>query len=111
MMTAEAPHPVGTISPVIRRPTLSEKKDPEAEQRETSRYPVLRQGRIRVGNQTIYCAIHDLSLTGAKLQVGVKLPKNFELIIDGLQAAVLVDLKWQNVEYAGVAFQEALSTR
>ena len=62
------------------------------------------------GAQTIYCAIHDLSLTGAKIQVGVKLPKCFELIIDGLQAQVSVELKWQNAEYAGLAFQETLST-
>jgi hypothetical protein len=40
----------------------------------------------------------------------VKLPKSFELLIDGLQAGVPVELKWQNTEYAGVAFEEALST-
>jgi hypothetical protein len=40
----------------------------------------------------------------------VKLPKGFELIIDGLHAGIPVELKWQNVEYAGVAFHEALST-
>src|SRR5688500_17030339 len=86
-------------------------KDPsEANKREASRYPVLRQGKLKVGEQTVYCAIHDLSMTGAKLQVGVKLPKKFELIIDGLHAGVPVELKWQNIEYAGVAFEEALST-
>ena len=84
-------------------------KDPsEANKREASRYPVLRQGKIKVGEQTVYCAIHDLSMTGAKLRV--KLPKRFELIIDGLHAVVLAELKWQNVEYVGVAFPEALST-
>jgi hypothetical protein len=90
---------------------MPDPKDPyEANKREASRYPVLRQGKIKVGEQTVYCAIHDLSMTGAKLQVGVKLPNKFELIIDGLDAWVHVELKWQNVEYAGVAFQETLST-
>src|SRR5688500_17160737 len=90
---------------------MSEKKDPsEADKREASRYAVLRQGKIVVGDNTIFCAIYDLSLTGAKLQVGVKLPKNFELIIDGIGGGIPVELKWQNAEYAGVAFQETLST-
>jgi hypothetical protein len=80
-----------------------------ADKREASRYGVLRQGQVFDGEQKIYCAIHDLSTSGAKLQVGVKLPQEFELIIDGLQTGVAAELKWQNGEFAGVAFKKLLS--
>ena len=83
---------------------------PRGDQREATRHGVLRQGEIKVGKQTIYCAIRNLSMRGAKLEVGVQLPKEFQLFIDGVQAGLLVDLKWQKGEHAGITFKEPLST-
>ena len=86
------------------------KKVSHADQRKATRHAVLRQGRIKVGAHTIYCAIRDLSVRGAKLEVGVKLPKEFHLYIDGVQAALLAEPRWQQGEHAGITFKEPLST-
>jgi hypothetical protein len=90
---------------------VSQKATPhQVDQRKATRHGVLRQGEIKVGRHKIYCAIRNLSMRGAKLEVGVKLPKEFQLLIDGVQAGLLVDLKWQKGEHAGITFKEPLST-
>jgi hypothetical protein len=41
-----------------------------AEKRRSVRHEALKQARVIAGQATIYCAIRDLSTTGAKLEVG-----------------------------------------
>ena len=82
----------------------------DEEKRETTRHGVLRQGKILVEGWTIYCAVRDFSSSGAKLQVGVRLPQVFDLILVGHEGRLRAELKWKDGEYVGVAFQQPLST-
>jgi PilZ domain len=80
------------------------------EKREATRYSVLRQGKILLEDRTIYCAIHDLSTTGARLHVGdAKVPDWFELIIMGEQQRLFAEVKWAHGEFRGVTFSIPLS--
>ena len=81
----------------------------DEEKREAPRHGVLRQGKILVGGRTIYCAVRDFSSSGAKLQVGVQLPRVFDLIVVGHEGRLRAELKWKDGEYVGVAFQQPLS--
>jgi PilZ domain len=77
--------------------------------RKCVRHPVLRQGQILTGRETIYCAIHDLSRDGARLEVGVAVPNEFELLVLGRPAPLRAEIKWRAGNQAGVAFREHLT--
>ena len=81
-----------------------------ADKRASAREGVLRQGQILAGNKSIFCAVHNLSAGGARLEVGVALPKQFDLMIAGHPDPVRAELKWQRGNYAGVAFRDALAS-
>ena len=78
------------------------------EKRKTPRHGVLRQGTISFDGRTIYCAVRDFSVTGARLQVGVELPEVFDLSVVGHDGDLRAERKWRRGEYVGVAFQEQL---
>lgn len=81
------------------------------EKRGAARHRVLRQGKILLEGQSIYCAVRDLSSDGAKLQVGdVELPEKFDLAIIGHPRRLRADVVWRSGEYAGVTFQPSLSS-
>jgi hypothetical protein len=68
--------------PDQNNPAATASLESAGEKREATRYKVLRQGKIRLESRTVYCAVHDLSTTGARLHVGdVKLPGWFELMV------------------------------
>jgi hypothetical protein len=43
------------------------------------------------------------------LEVGLDLPREFDLMIAGLQETIRVQVKWQRGDYAGVAFRDAIA--
>jgi hypothetical protein len=83
----------------------------EHENRAASRKQVLRQGLIKVNDRAIYCAVHDLSATGAKLQVYVELPGRFEFSLLGHRLRVTAEVKWSQGGYTGVAFTQPLDVQ
>ncbi len=70
---------------------------------------MLRQGQIMIGRKIIYCAVHDMSAAGARLEVGVALPQAFELLVVGHPSPLHANLKWRTGNYAGIAFREHLT--
>src|SRR5918994_990852 len=73
-----------------------------------SRKQILRQGLITFNDRAIYCAVHDLSATGAKLQVYAELPGSFEFSLLGHRLRVTAEVKWSQSGYIGVAFTNPL---
>jgi PilZ domain len=73
--------------------------------RKNDRHQVLKAGTISFQGSTIDCAVHDLSLGGAKLEVDshVGIPDTFDLLIadTGKQRCHVV---WRKETRIGVAF-------
>ena len=73
--------------------------------RKNDRYQVLEAGTISFQGSTIDCAVYDLSLGGAKLEVDshVEVPDTFDLLIadTGKQRCHVV---WRKETQIGVAF-------
>jgi PilZ domain len=73
--------------------------------RKNDRYQVLKAGTISFHGSTIDCAVHDLSLGGAKLEVDshVGVPDTFDLLISdtGKQRCRVV---WRKETWIGVVF-------
>jgi hypothetical protein len=80
------------------------------DQRGTARHGVLRQGKISFDGRTVYCAVRDFSVNGARLQVGVELPEIFNLAVAGHEGDLRAEFKWRKGEDVGVVFQEQLKT-
>jgi hypothetical protein len=78
------------------------------DKRAASRKNVLRQGLITFKDRAIYCAIHDLSATGAKLQVYAELPNRFDLSLVGFPLRMTAEVKWSRSGYVGVVFTQPL---
>jgi hypothetical protein len=85
--------------------------NPSEEKRRARRHRILNQGRILAGKTTVYCAIRDLSSTGAKLQVGEDswLPPAFNLMLTQQDIVVVARMQWRDSQYIGVAFDRQLS--
>ncbi len=105
-LTAE---PVNTHMP-DKNSARTASLDSAEQNREAKRYSVLRQGKILLRGKSIYCAIHDLSTNGAKLDVGdVTLPERFELLVSGQDQPLFAEVRWAHGGFAGVSFFEPLS--
>jgi PilZ domain-containing protein len=73
--------------------------------RSNQRYQVLKAGTISFEDSKIDCAVHDLSLGGASLEVDshVRIPDTFDLLIadTGKQRCQVI---WRKEARVGVAF-------
>jgi hypothetical protein len=80
------------------------------ENRAAARHNVMLQGKIVAPKQPIYCAVLDLSRTGARLQLGseVPLPARFELQIGRVGRSLWVEQKWRRESWIGVAFEQPI---
>ena len=76
-----------------------------AEDRQEERRPVLLQGKILIGRESIFCAVRDLSNSGAKLEIGddVRLPAEFDLVIGRKEQILRARLRWREGSFAGVS--------
>ena len=81
------------------------------EHRRAARRKVLAQAKILLGREAIFCAIRDVSDTGAKLEVGadVKLPADFDVAIVAKETIVRVRLRWRDGDFAGLSFLTRLA--
>jgi hypothetical protein len=81
---------------------------PVEERRESHRARTLRGGKVLFNNRrsVLDCTIRNLSPEGACLQIEslVGVPPDFELLIDGEEAARPCRLMWQSDHRAGVKF-------
>ena len=66
---------------------------------------MLLQAKILIGREAIYCAVRDISNSGAKLEIGedVALPGEFDLVIGRKEEIVRARLRWREGSFAGVA--------
>jgi hypothetical protein len=81
-----------------------------ADKRRAPRHPVLNQARILAEPSALYCAIRDLSATGARLQVGrdTWLPPHFNVMLSRENLVVGAKITWRTREYVGIAFDRPL---
>jgi hypothetical protein len=82
----------------------------EAEKRQAARYETLNQARVIAGKAAIYCAVRDLSITGAKLQVGScsYVPPVFKISLGKLDALFDAKVAWRTEDYIGIVFDRPL---
>lgn len=78
-----------------------------AEDRQEERRRVLLQGKILVGRAVVYCAVRDLSPSGARLEIGgdVELPAEFDLVIGAKEQILRARLRWRTGAFAGVSLR------
>jgi hypothetical protein len=81
-----------------------------AERRNAARHAVRLQGRILGGPSVIYCALFDVSETGAKINLGatVVIPKRFRLQIERNNLVIVCHMQWRSGDFLGVAFDRPL---
>jgi PilZ domain len=87
-------------SPIVPLPRFG-----SAEDRREERRRVLLQAKILVGREVIWCAVRDISNSGAKLEIGedVRLPPEFDLVIGKRDEIVRARLRWREGCFAGVS--------
>jgi hypothetical protein len=78
----------------------------ESDKRGAPRLKLAEQGKILLPAEQVWVAIHDLSETGAKLEVwsGTTLPDAFDLMLVKHKLTVHASLEWREGEFAGVSF-------
>jgi hypothetical protein len=76
------------------------------EKRDAPRRQAAIQGMILLGTDKVWCAIHDLSATGARLEVwsGTSLPQSFDLLLVPQKLTMRATVAWREGEFAGVSF-------
>jgi hypothetical protein len=76
-----------------------------AEDRKEERRRVLWQGKILLGRAVIWCAVRDVSASGARLEVGedVRLPGEFDLVLGHREEIMGARLRWREGRFAGVS--------
>ena len=74
--------------------------------RRSERHEVLKAGTILFQDAKIDCAVHDLSVGGAKLEVDSQLsiPDSFDLLIDSQTGKQRCHVVWRREARIGVAF-------
>jgi hypothetical protein len=79
------------------------------DRRRSPRKKVLKGGRTAWPNgDSTECTVHNLSATGAHLQIRGPVPKTFNLIIDGDQVSRSCCVVWRNASRVGVKFEGEL---
>jgi hypothetical protein len=70
------------------------------------RHQVLRAGTISFQGSKIDCAVHNVSLGGAKLEVDdrIEVPDSFDLLIDAETGKQHCHVVWRKERRIGVAF-------
>jgi hypothetical protein len=77
-----------------------------SDRRRSPRRKVLKGGRTAWQNgDSTECIVHNLSATGAHLQIRGPVPKAFNLIIDGDQLSWACCVVWRNANRVGVKFE------
>jgi hypothetical protein len=77
-----------------------------SDRRISPRKKVLKGGRTAWQNgDSTECIVHNLSATGAHLQIRGPVPKTFNLIIDGDQLSWACCVVWRNANRVGVKFE------
>ena len=80
-----------------------------SDRRRAPRKKVLKGGRTAWQNgDSTECTVHNLSATGAHLQIRGPVPKTFNLIIDGDQVSRSCCVVWRNANRVGVKFEGQL---
>ena len=76
-----------------------------AEDRREERRRVLLQAKVLLGREAIWCAVRDISLSGAKLEIDeeLRLPPQFDLVIGRREEIVRARLRWREGAFAGVS--------
>jgi PilZ domain len=80
-----------------------------SDRRRSPRKKVLKGGRTAWQNgDSTECIVHNLSATGAHLQIRGPVPRTFNLIIDGDQVSRSCCVVWRNANRVGVRFESQL---
>jgi hypothetical protein len=80
-----------------------------SDRRRAPRKKILKGGRTAWPNgDSTECVVHNLSATGAHLQIRGPVPKTFNLIIDGDQVSRSCCVVWRNASRVGVKFEGQL---
>jgi hypothetical protein len=100
-----------TIEPVdvIEDRRINPDRRANSDRRRSLRKKVLKGGRTAWPNgDSTECIVHNLSATGAHLQIHGPVPKTFNLIIDGDQVSRSCCVVWRNASRVGVKFEGQL---
>jgi hypothetical protein len=93
-------------SPVHTKPVEIDDRRKNPDRRESPRRRILRGGRTFWQNgDSSECIVHNLSETGAQLQIRGPVPKNFDLIIDDDELPRSCCVVWRQAGRIGVRFQ------
>jgi hypothetical protein len=99
---AEAPERIEVIDDRRTNPDRRTNSD----RRRSPRKRVLKGGLTAWQNgDSTACIVHNLSATGAHLQVRGPVPKTFALVIDGDQVSRSCCVVWRNANRVGVKFE------
>jgi PilZ domain len=80
-----------------------------SDRRRSARKKVLKGGRTAWENgDSAECVVHNLSATGAHLQILGPVPKTFNLIIDGDPVSRSCCVVWRNANRVGVKFESQI---
>jgi PilZ domain len=76
-----------------------------AEDRREERRRVLLQAKILLGREAVWCAVRDISRSGAKLEIDedLRLPPEFDLVIGKREEILRARLRWREGAFAGVS--------
>jgi hypothetical protein len=98
----EPSEPVDVIDDRRANPDRRENSD----RRRSPRKKVLKGGRTAWQNgDSTECIVHNLSATGAHLQIRGPVPKTFNLLIDGDRVSRSCFVVWRNASRVGVKFE------
>jgi hypothetical protein len=93
-------------SPAHSEPVEIDDRRKNSNRREAPRRKILRGGRTFWPNgDSTKCVVHNLSDTGALLQIHGPAPKNFDLVIDGDTLVRSCCVVWRQSNRMGVKFQ------
>ena len=94
---------------VIEDRRINPDREANVDRRKSPRKRVLRGGLTAWPNgDSTACTVHNLSATGAHLQIRGPVPRTFNLIIDGDHVSRSCCVVWRNASRVGVKFEGEL---
>jgi hypothetical protein len=97
--------PIGSVDAIDDRRSNPDRRV-NSDRRRSPRKKVFKGGRTAWQNgDSTECIVHNLSATGAHLQIRGPVPRTFDLLIDGDRISRLCSVVWRNANRIGVKFE------